>query len=115
MSTPHEYEFLARKPKSAYLQLFIKDRWIAARTLYAMFVADEAPMTPEEIAADYALPVEAVLEAIAYCQAEPAEIAEDLAREAALMAATGADQPCYRHQPRPRPLTAQELTRLRRR
>ena len=53
MSTiPNSYKYLARKPKSGYKQLFIKDRWIAARTLYGKYRSDEAPMTPEEIAAD---------------------------------------------------------------
>ena len=37
--------------------------WIAARTLYGRHVNDESPMTVEEIAADYSLPVEAVQEA----------------------------------------------------
>src|SRR5260370_7335115 len=70
------YQYLSRKPKSLYKQLFIKDRWIAARTLYGMSVGEDA-MTPQEIAADYDLPLEAVLEAIAYCKSNPPEIAED--------------------------------------
>ena len=36
-------------------------------------------MTPEEIAREYDLPVEAVKEAIAYCQTDPPEIREDFA------------------------------------
>ena len=59
------YKFLTRKPKSVYKQLFIKERWISARTLYGMYVNEDMPMTAEEIAADYDLPLEAVLEAIA--------------------------------------------------
>jgi hypothetical protein len=35
------------------------------------------PMTPEKIAADRNLPVEAVREAIAYCESDPPEIEED--------------------------------------
>src|SRR5437660_11848758 len=54
---PHEY--LVRKPKSVYKQLFIKQRWIAARTLYGMYARFESPLAPEDIAADYDLPVEA--------------------------------------------------------
>jgi uncharacterized protein (DUF433 family) len=39
------------------------------------------PMTPQEIAADYDLPLEAVVEAIAYCDSNPSELAQDFARE----------------------------------
>src|SRR5437773_6435533 len=81
MSTnSNQYKYLARKPKSVYKQLFIKDRWISARTLYGMYVNEEMPMTPEEIAADYNLPLEAVLESIAYCESNPPELAQDYAR-----------------------------------
>src|SRR5438874_12133676 len=39
MSTnSNQYNYLVRKPKSAYKQLFIKDRWVSARTLYGMYV-----------------------------------------------------------------------------
>ena len=40
-------------------------RRIRARTLYGLYRSAEAPMTPEEIAREYDLPVEAVKEAIA--------------------------------------------------
>jgi uncharacterized protein (DUF433 family) len=112
--TPHNYKYLTRKPKSVYKQLFIKDRWIAARTLYGMYVSEEAPMTPEEIAADYNLPLEAVLEAIAYCESNPPEIQQDWAREEAVMEATGMNDPNYKYNPKPKVLTAQEMARLNR-
>jgi len=44
-------------------------------------------MTPEEIAADYSVPVEAVREAIAYCESNPPEIDLDFADEEAWFAA----------------------------
>jgi uncharacterized protein (DUF433 family) len=50
-------------------------------------------MTVEEIAAEYSIPVEAVQEAIAYCESNPPELAGDYAREDALMEATGMNQP----------------------
>lgn len=112
MST-NSYEYLAAKPKSAYKQLFIKQRWIAARTLYGKYVREESPMTPEEIAAGYDLPLAAVQEAIAYCESNPPELAEDYAQEQALMQATGMNEPCY--DGRPKLLTAQEMGRLRKR
>jgi uncharacterized protein (DUF433 family) len=104
-------KYLARKPKSNYKHLFIKDRWISARTLYGKYVREEEPMTPEQIAADYDLPLEAVLEAIAYCESKPPELAEDYAREEAKMEATGMNDPNY--DGRPKLLSAQERARLR--
>lgn len=106
------YKYLARKPKSAYKQLFVKERWISARTLYGMYARDESPMTPAEIAADFDLPLEAVQEAIAYCESSPPELAEDYAREEAVMEATGMNAPGY--DGRPKVLTPQEMSRLRR-
>ena len=105
------YKFLVRKPKSVYKQLFINHRWIAARTLYGKYLREEAPMTPEEIAADYDLPLEAVQEAIAYCESNPPELAQDYAREEAVMEATGMNDPKY--DGRPKVLTPQQMARLR--
>lgn len=106
------YKYLVCKPKSVYKQLFIKERWISARTLYGMFAREESPMATEEIAADYDLPLDAVLEAIAYCESNPPELAEDHAREEAVMNATGMNDPDY--DGRPRVLSPQEMSRLRR-
>src|SRR5207302_5507010 len=84
MSTnSNQYKYLAPKPGSNYKHLFIKDRWISARTLYGMYVREEEPMTLEEIAEDYKLPPEAVREAIAYCESNPPELAQDYVREEA--------------------------------
>jgi uncharacterized protein (DUF433 family) len=107
----NSYKYLTRKPKSVYQQLFIKDRWISARTLYGKYVREESPLTPEEIAADYELPLDAVLEAIAYCASNPPELAQDYARDEALMEATGMNDPNY--DGRPKVLTPQEMARLR--
>jgi hypothetical protein len=82
MSESPSWKYLTRKPKSAYRQLFVKDRWIAARTLYSQTVGDDA-RTPEAVAADYDLPLEVVREAIAYCESDPPEIREDWEREEA--------------------------------
>jgi uncharacterized protein (DUF433 family) len=109
------YVYLAPKPKSNYRQLVIKDRNIFARTLYGRYMSDEEPMTIEEIAADYGLPIEAVKEAIAYCQTDPPEIHADFAMEEALMQATGMNDPDYRYHPSPKLLAPQERARLMRR
>jgi uncharacterized protein (DUF433 family) len=89
MSTSTTWKYLARKPRSAYKQLFVKDRWIAARTLYGQTVGDDA-RTPQELARDYDLPLEVVREAIAYCESNPPEIGEDWQREQASIQAVGA-------------------------
>jgi uncharacterized protein (DUF433 family) len=79
MSTPnnHQWKYLDRKPGSRYRQLFVKGRKIAARTLYGELMNEEERRTVEEIAADWDLPLEAVQEAIAYCETDPPEIRED--------------------------------------
>ncbi|MDP6353494.1 MAG: DUF433 domain-containing protein [Planctomycetota bacterium] len=77
------YMHLAPNPRSSYKQLFVKGTRIRARAIYSWYACEE-PMTPEEIAADYSLPVEAVRECIAYCESDPPELQEDYAREEAL-------------------------------
>ena len=112
MSTTTKYQYLERDPMSSYKQLSIRGRRIRALTLYGAFVREEERMTPEEIAADYDLPLNAVLEAIAYCQSNPPAIAEDLRREEALAEATGMNDPNYKFHPSPKLLSAQELARI---
>jgi uncharacterized protein (DUF433 family) len=82
MDTPtNHYRYLAPDPESSYRQLRVKGRRIFARTLYSLTLGEEGRMTPEEVAADYQLPLEAVQEAIAYCESRPPEIAEDIAKD----------------------------------
>src|SRR6266568_688964 len=104
-TTPPTWKYLSRKPGSLYKQLFITGRRMTARQLYGHFMSEEAPMTPEEIAADYNLPLEAVLEAIAYCQSNPPEIQSDWEAEEALAEATGMNDPNYKYNARPRVLS----------
>jgi uncharacterized protein (DUF433 family) len=77
MNPTPQWQHLAPNPKSHYKQLFVKGTRIRARILYGAYKSAEEPMTVEEIAADYNLPVEAVREAIAYCDTNPPEIAAD--------------------------------------
>jgi uncharacterized protein (DUF433 family) len=96
MSAKNRYEqwlYLAPKPGSAYRQLFIKGTRIMARILYGMYVSEEEPRTPEDIGAAFGLPVEAVQEAIAYCQSNPPEIQQDWEREEANIRARGVKEP----------------------
>jgi uncharacterized protein (DUF433 family) len=109
-STP--WKHLAPNPKSKYKQLFIKGRRIRARDLYGAYMSAEEPMTPEEIAVDYDLPLEVVQEAIAYCQSDPPEIREDFEREERIMEATGMNDPDYKFGGKYRMLSPQERARL---
>jgi uncharacterized protein (DUF433 family) len=112
MSTATTYQYLERDPKASYRQLSIKGRRIVARTLYAYYVSEEEPRTVEEIAQDYDLPVEAVKEAIAYCESDPPEILQDWRRTQARMETAGMNDPNYKYHPSPRPLSPQEVARI---
>jgi uncharacterized protein (DUF433 family) len=106
-STPNTtWKYLAPDPKpSSYKQLCVRGTRVRARTLYGLCFNSE-PMTPEEVAHDYNLPVEAVLEAIDYCKSNPPELLADYARQKALMDAVAAS-PDGR-------LSPQEIARIKR-
>src|SRR5713226_2566521 len=110
--SPNEYTYLAPNPKSAYKQLFLKGTRIRARDLYGWYANAEEPMTPEQIAAEFTVPVEAVREAIAYCESDPPEIRSDYAAEEALMEAMGMNDPEYKQRGKSKLLSPDELARL---
>ncbi len=114
---PNTWKYLARKPGSDYQQLFVKGTRIAARTLYSYYTPGEdyAGETVEELAANFNLPVEAVQEAIAYCESDPPEIRADLAMEDALMEARGQNDPNYKYHPSPKILSPEEHAEIVRR
>jgi uncharacterized protein (DUF433 family) len=95
-STSIGWQYLAPNPKSCYRQLFVNGTRIRARVLYGMFMSAEEPMTPDQIAGEFNLPLDAVKEAIAYCQSKPPEIAQDFQREERLMEASGMKDPDYK-------------------
>ena len=105
------YLHLAPNPKSAYRQLFVKGTRIRARVIYGWYACEE-PLSPEEIAREFDLPVEAVREAIAYCESNPPELEEDYAREETLSAAAGMNEPGYKLRPIPKLLSSQEIARI---
>jgi uncharacterized protein (DUF433 family) len=109
---PKTWKYLAPKLNSSYKQLFVKGRNIRARTLYGRFMSEEEPMTVEEIAADYDLPVQVVQEAIAYCQTNPPEIEEDFRADEKLMEATGMNDPNYKFHGKPKMLSPQEVAAI---
>jgi uncharacterized protein (DUF433 family) len=110
--TPTSWVYLAPNPKSAYKQLFVKGTRIRAEVLYGLTVDGSEPMTPEEVAADYGLPLEAVQEAIAYCRSNPPAIAEDHVAEEAVMQATGMNDPDYKYGGRYKLLSPEKRARL---
>ena len=85
---------------------------IRARVLYGLVASVDAPMTPEGIAADYGVCVEAVREAITYCKSNPPEIDEDLSREERIMEATGMNDPDYKYGGKYKILAPDELARI---
>jgi uncharacterized protein (DUF433 family) len=112
ISTTTSWRYLEPRTKSAYRQLFVTGTRIRAEVIYGMHVNEEEPMSPEQIAQEYGVPVEAVREAIAYCQSNPAEIERDFQREEALMEATGMNDPNYKYHPTPRVISADERCRI---
>ena len=112
--TRTQWRFLERDPKSSYRQLSIKGRRIKARTLYGLYASEEEPRTIEQIAADYQVPVEAVKEAIAYCESDPPELRQDFRYEEMIMEAAGMNEPGYKYHGRPKLIAPEERARIRR-
>src|SRR5438270_704404 len=113
MNSPSvSYQYLAPSPKSAYKQLFVKGTCIRAEVVYGMTVDGSEPMTPEQAAADFNLPIEAVREAISYCESQPAAIEEDHRAEQTLMEATGMNEPDYKYGGKYKIISPEERGRL---
>jgi hypothetical protein len=109
------WKYLARKPGSSYRQLFLRPWNIAARTIYGCYMSEEEPMTPEQIAEDRQIPLDAVLEAIAYCETDPPEIREDWEIEEAMVEAAGYNDPEYRRTGKVEGLSIDDIIRIRHR
>ncbi len=115
MTATREWKYLERDPHSSLKQLSIKGRRIRARTLYAATVGEE-PMTPEEVAVDFNVPLEAVREAIEYCESKPPEIEHDYLKDQAIMEACGMNHPMYKYDPKKyfKPLSLEDRARINR-
>jgi uncharacterized protein (DUF433 family) len=103
------WKYLDRRPGSSYQQLCIKGKHIWAWT---QFMNEKEPRTPEQLAEDFDLPLEAVREAIEYCRTDPREIREDNRKDDLQAEATGMKDPAYKHSGKPRPLATEERVRL---
>lgn len=89
MDANGEYRFLKPKRGSRYRQLFVGR--IRAEVLYRETVGTE-PMTPEDVAREYNVPVGAVLEAIDYCLKNKELLDAERAREEEAIRAAGRDK-----------------------
>src|SRR5438128_11857618 len=86
MSESHEYRYLLPDYWSSYKGLFLKDkRKLRAEWIYSETVGEDA-RTPEQVAADFELPLEAVLEAIHYCEHNEEFLDQERERELARIA-----------------------------
>ncbi len=110
--TPRTWKYLERRPGSSFHQLCIKGKRIWAWTLYCETMNAQEPRTPEQLASDFEIPLEAVQEAIAYCQSDPPEIREDKRRADLRREARGMNDPAYKYSGKPRPLSTEERMRL---
>jgi uncharacterized protein (DUF433 family) len=111
-STLHEWHYLERRAGSSYQQLCIKGKRIWAWTLYCEFMNQKESRTPEQLAEDFEVPLQAVREAIAYCQSDPPELHEDHRKDDLRAEARGMNDPAYKYAGKPRPLTTEERVRL---
>ena len=84
-----DYKFLRPKRGSRYRQLFVGR--IRAEVLYRETIGKE-PLAPEDVAKEYNVPVEAVLEAIDYCTKNKDLLDAERAREDEEIRTAGRDK-----------------------
>ena len=94
MALKTTYQFLEPRAESNYRQLFVRGRSLRAEILYRATIGAE-PRTPEEVAADFGVPLAAVHEAVHYCLHNEELLRQE--REAVLadIRARGLDKPPY--------------------
>ncbi|MCY3023269.1 MAG: hypothetical protein NTW87_30190 [Planctomycetota bacterium] len=109
-ATATTYVYLKPKPGSYYTQLFVLGR-IPTWVIHSGHSGEDG-MSVEELAENWEIPVEAVREAIAYCESNPPEMQVDRRREEALMEASGMNDPNYKWNPHPKFLPPEELHRI---
>jgi len=88
------YLHLEPRPGSNYRQLFIKGRKIRAEVIYRETVGEE-PRTPEEVAQDFEIPLEAVREAIHYCKHNEPLLRQERDRDWKTTRDMGLDKPPF--------------------
>jgi len=110
------YQYLEPRPGSNYKQLFIKGKKFLAWDIYCAAYprGEEDDRTPQQVAEDYGIPVEAVYEAIRYGESRPVEVAYDIRRQDLVLEAIGTTHPEYKFRAKElyRPLTAEDYARI---
>ncbi|MDJ0728247.1 MAG: hypothetical protein QNJ38_24405 [Prochloraceae cyanobacterium] len=74
-----EWQYLEERSNSWRRQLYIKGKKLLASDIWSDAIVNK--MTPNEVANNKGLPIEAVNEAIAYCQSHQALIEEEAIAE----------------------------------
>ena len=90
IETNTQYQHLEPRPGSNYRTLFLKGRRIRAANVDA-WIHGLDPLTPEEFASGFQVPLEAVLEALDYVARNRPLIEQERDREAANLRARGFD------------------------
>jgi uncharacterized protein (DUF433 family) len=90
MSAP--YKFLGPRQGSNYRQYFINGTRTRAETIYSYIVGPDR-QTPEEVAEDTGLPLEAVLECVRYCEENDDLLRRERDKDWADIRAKGYDRP----------------------
>jgi uncharacterized protein (DUF433 family) len=86
------YRYLAPREGSVYREWFVKGRKIRASFLWSDTLEPDA-MTPQEVADNYDVPVEAVREAIDFCEKNQDLLEQDWKDEWDFIRAHGLDKP----------------------
>lgn len=92
MSETNGYKYLGPRRGSLYRQFFVNGTGIFAETIYRTIVGPQQ-MTPEELARDRNLPLEAVLECIDYCEKNADLLRQERAEDDADLARRRAENP----------------------
>jgi uncharacterized protein (DUF433 family) len=82
------YKNLGPRAGSAYRQFFVIGTKIRADTLFQQTIGDDA-RSPSEVAEDFRVPLEAVLEAIEYCRENEELLQQEFQEDSASIAAHG--------------------------
>src|SRR5438105_3811905 len=88
MQNESTYKYLGPKLGSSYKQLYVKGRRIRAESLYRETL-DPDGRTPEQVAEDYEVPIEAVRESIEYCKQNWDLILQEWEEEETILRAAG--------------------------
>ncbi|HWE35229.1 MAG TPA: hypothetical protein VG406_01555 [Isosphaeraceae bacterium] len=88
----HRYKYLDPRPGSNYRQLWVKGRRIRAIVIDG-YIHGPEPYTPEELARELQIPIEAVHEALGYVVRHRDFVQADCDMETADIRARGLDRP----------------------